>query len=119
MNTGPSNDSDASFRSLPALTLVFAELLAATGVFEMAAALVVAGVFETAAALFTAAGFALAAVLMLALVFAGTFVPAEVLASAVALLLVVAQPLRKNPKSNDNRIEGLTVRVMFELKKNG
>jgi hypothetical protein len=51
----------------------------------------------------------------LVLVFAGAFVVVEVSLSAVTLLLVVAQPLRKNPRSNDNRIEGLTVRVMFEL----
>jgi hypothetical protein len=49
------------------------------------------------------------------LVLAGALAGAEVFVSAVTLLLVVAQPVRKNPRSNDNRIEGLTVRVMFEL----
>jgi hypothetical protein len=49
------------------------------------------------------------------LVFAGTLALAEVLVSGVALLFVVAQPLRKNPRSNSSKIEGLTVRVMFEL----
>lgn len=74
-------------------------------------ALVVAGIFETAAVLISAG----VAVLAEVLVFAGLLVLAEVFVSAVALLLVVAQPLRKTPKSNDNRIEGLTVRVIFEL----
>jgi hypothetical protein len=94
-----SSDSRPSFRSLSAFTLVLAE------------APVVVGVFETAAGLVATGG----VVLVEVLVFAGTLALAEVLVSAVALLLVVAQPLSKNPKSNDNRIEGLTVRVIFEL----
>ena len=72
---------------------------------------VVVGVFETAAGLVATGG----VVLVEVLVFAGTLALAEVLVSAVALLFVVAQPLRKNPRSNSSKIEGLTVRVMFEL----
>jgi hypothetical protein len=85
---------------MSAVTLVLAEALG------------IAGLSETAAALVAAGGVVLAEVLA----FAGLLMLAEVFVSAVALLLVVAQPLRKNPKSNDNRIEGLTVRVIFEFK---
>ncbi|WON75507.1 hypothetical protein [Nitrosospira sp. Is2] len=113
MKTGPSNDSDASFRLLSAFTPVLAGALVVAGLFETEEALVVAGVVVTAAALVAARRVALVESLVLAL--AGMLVLAEVFVSAVALLLVVAQPLRKNPKSNDNRIEGLTVRVIFEL----
>jgi hypothetical protein len=77
----------------------------------LAEAPVVVGVFETAAGLVATGGVVLVGVL----VFAGTLALAEVFVSAVALLLVVAQPLRKNPRSNSSKIEGLTVRVMFEL----
>ena len=87
---------------LSVVALVLAETLVLGEVF--------AGVFVPAAALVVATGSALVVVL----VFAGALVVAEVFVSAVTLLLVVAQPLRKSPKSNDNRIEGLTVRVMFE-----
>ena len=63
----------------------------------LAEAPVVVGVFETAAGLVATGG----VVLVEVLVFAGTLVLAEVFVSAVALLLVVAHPLRKNPRSNE------------------
>jgi hypothetical protein len=88
---------------LSVVALVLAETLVSGGVS--------AGVFVPVAALAVPTG----ATLVVVLVLAGALAVAEVFVSAVTLLLVVAQPLRKNPRSNDNRIEGLTVRVMFEL----
>ncbi|WP_245727820.1 hypothetical protein [Nitrosovibrio tenuis] len=99
MNTGPLYDSAPFFPPLLAAPLLSADAFLLLLVLLDEAlpldALVPAAVFESAAVLELATG--------LALVFASL---------AVVFLLVVAQPLRKDARSNINKLESLTERVM-------